>query len=98
MDIIFRSLCMTDEKVIGFYIAMNILVFMHLLDYFQKVYSNLNDCLYVESSPALVKEVIKGWPQQLHDHDVNGLLSVRSVSSNIVKLRHRSYMSMFRNG
>ena len=84
IDTISRSLCATDQEVIRLDIAMDDSFLVNLLDSLDELHGDQQDCFKVELASASRKEVLKGGPKQIHDHNMEVLVGDRAVGSNVI--------------
>ena len=65
-----RLLSQTDHKVVGFHVAMNVVLAVEILQSENQFLRNHAHCLQGEAPVAVVKQVLQTRSQQLHHHHV----------------------------
>jgi mRNA-degrading endonuclease YafQ of YafQ-DinJ toxin-antitoxin module len=92
---IFGLLSVSNQEVVRFNISMNYSTTMDSLDYFDHLNSNMQHCFDVKYPLAFLKQVLKGFTKDLHNHHVACDTILIYVSTNKAQVRYRSFPSQF---
>ena len=70
VDSVFGLLSASNQKVVGFDISMNDSLFVHDLNSLDHLNGDVQNCIEIELSTALLEQVFEGLTEHVHDHDV----------------------------
>ena len=91
VDVVASGFSASDQEVIRLDVTMNDSLLVHLLNSLDQLDANQEAGFQIEASLASGEEVFQGWPEQVHDHDMEVLVRRRAVSADVVKSRHARY-------
>ena len=94
VDVVASGVC-TDQEVIRFNVSMNYSFLMNLFNSFDHLLCNQATSFKVEFPFALHKEVLKTWPKHIHNHDMELILFIRFIGSDIIELWNVCFSSQF---
>lgn len=88
--VVFGCVRASDQEVIWLDVTMNNPLGVHLLDTADQLDSDHKNSFQVELLSARLEQVLEGWSQQVHHHDMELLVWHRVVSTDIVETWHAS--------
>lgn len=91
VNLIFRLVRSADQEVVRLDVTVDYPLLVHLLDAHQHLSGNEEYGFQVKRSFAGLEQILKGGPEQVHDHHVKILVWHTVVSTDVVESRHTCF-------